>query len=330
MIIISDENTVQIADKICGKNILTLCVLKSGEENKNWQSIEKILLAAKNSNLSRDGIFIAAGGGVTLDLAAFAASVYMRGCRLVFICTSLLAMVDASIGGKTGFDLFNIKNLAGSFYPAEAVYMPLDALSTLPEKEWKNGFAELIKTAALSGDDSFMEQLAEIGQKKTSDSCPVEYKKILNYERTRDIINKAVLFKGNIVSEDTRESGKRMLLNLGHTFGHALESALGFNNVSHGEAVAWGMLKACDLGLRLGITQGNRAEKIKDLIQLHGYKKNYSYNPGVLIEAMKNDKKKRNGKLTFIVPNEEGARTVTLSSDNDFAILNNVLKNNLD
>ena len=146
-LIIADENTSHIAKTVNYGFDYPVCILKSGEENKNWQSVETILNAANAYGLGRDGIFIAVGGGVVCDIAGFAASIYMRGCRLVFVSTTLLAMVDASVGGKTGFDLFDIKNLAGSFYPPEKVYIPTETLRTLPQKEFKSGMAELIKTA---------------------------------------------------------------------------------------------------------------------------------------------------------------------------------------
>ena len=146
-LIIADENTKSIAEKVCGAAKASLCIIKSGETNKNWQSVEAILSAAVKAKLGRDSAMIGIGGGVICDLAGFAASIYMRGCRLILIPTTLLAMVDASVGGKTGFDIFGMKNLAGSFYPAELVYMSFACLSSLPQREWKNGAAEIIKTA---------------------------------------------------------------------------------------------------------------------------------------------------------------------------------------
>jgi 3-dehydroquinate synthase len=161
-LLVADENTREIAAKITGEADIPLCVLKSGEENKNWQAVQEILSAASNAGLGRDGIFIGIGGGVIGDLCGFASSIYMRGCHLVLVSTTLLGMVDASVGGKTGFDLFGIKNLAGSFYPAQSVYIPVDCLKTLPPKELKSGMAELLKTAVLAGDD-FLDMLADTG-----------------------------------------------------------------------------------------------------------------------------------------------------------------------
>jgi 3-dehydroquinate synthase len=240
------------------------------------------------------------------DLTGFAASVYMRGCRLVLIPTTLLSMVDASVGGKTGFDLFGVKNLAGSFYPAEIVYMPVQSLSTIPDREWKSGLAELIKTAILSGDD-FLDMLAETANKKS-----------LGGDRLFESIEKAVLYKGVVTSEDFRESGKRALLNLGHTFGHALEAATGFGGLSHGEAVAWGIIQSCALGLVLGITPIKRAEKIKAVISSFGYDCSCPHPLAAtktFKTAMKSDKKRKLGKMTFIVPDDKSAKIVDIEPD---------------
>jgi 3-dehydroquinate synthase len=325
-LIIADENTAYIAAKICGGADFPCVFLKSGEENKTWQSVETILSAAVKAGLGRDGVFIAVGGGVIGDLAGFAASIYMRGCRFALVSTTLLGMVDAAVGGKTGFDLFGIKNLIGSFYPAQSVYMPLDALFTLPQAEIKNGMAELIKTAVLSGGD-FLEQLAPLAEDFNN------LNKLIDGGVMHKCIERAVLFKGGIVSEDLRESGKRLLLNLGHTFGHALESAAGLGNISHGEAVAWGMARACELGTALNITPRERARKITELIKSFGFEcfrpHPFADNKDALLNAMKSDKKKKNGRLTFIVPDEQSARAVVLETEEERQILENILSGGL-
>jgi 3-dehydroquinate synthase len=318
-LVIIDENTKQIAESIFSGHDVHYCQLKSGEENKNWQAVETILASAHKAGLGRDGVFIGVGGGIIGDLTGFAASIYMRGCRFVLIATTLLAMVDASIGGKTGFDLFGIKNFAGSFYPAEIVYMPLKSLDSLSKREWKSGFAELIKTAVLDGDD-FLDMLAETSGR--GESC-VNGTQFVN-DVLLECIQRAVLYKGDVVSEDFREGGKRKLLNLGHTFGHALEAAAGLGNISHGEAVAWGIVQSCALGIELGITPRPRAEKITALIASSGY--DCSYNPlassTTFLESMLSDKKKKDGKMTLIVPDEKSARVVTLE---DMKIVERIL-----
>jgi len=331
-LIIADENTEYIAAKISCAAECGCVLLKSGEENKNWQSVETMLNAAHKSGLGRDGVFIAVGGGVIGDLAGFAASIYMRGCRFALVSTTLLGMVDASVGGKTGFDLFGIKNLAGSFYPAQCVYMALDALLTLPQSEIKSGMAELIKTAVLCGDD-FLEELAPLAENYGNIG------KLLDDGTLHKCIERAVLYKGGIVSEDFRESGKRMLLNLGHTFAHALESVSGLGKLTHGEAVAWGIVRACELGAALGVTPRERARKIIKLVESYGYECSCKHPAAaasgglasggaeLLLNAMKSDKKKKSGLLTFIVPDGQTARSIVLETEEEKRILENILLN---
>jgi 3-dehydroquinate synthase len=324
-LIIADENTSYIAEKIIGGTDYPCVILKSGEKNKTWQSTETILAAAVKAGLGRDGVFIAVGGGVIGDLAGFAASIYMRGCRFVLVSTTLLGMVDASVGGKTGFDFSGIKNLVGSFYPAQNVYMPLNALSTLSQREIKSGMAELIKTAILSG-DNFLDELTPLAENFN------DVKFFLESAVLQKCVEKAVSYKGKIVSEDFRESGKRMLLNLGHTFGHALESSGGLGNISHGEAVAWGIIRACELGIALNITPQKRAEKIKKLILSFGYECACPHpcagNKEALLNAMKSDKKKKSGNLTFIVPDKKSAQAVELKPE-DAQIIDKILQGEL-
>jgi len=324
-LIIADENTAYIAAKISDGVDYPCVILKSGEENKTWLSVETILAAANKAGLGRDGVFIAVGGGVIGDLAGFAASIYMRGCRFVLVSTTLLGMVDASVGGKTGFDFSGIKNLIGSFYPAQNVYMPLNVLSTLPQAEIKSGMAELIKTAILSGDD-FLDELTPLAEKFNN------VKELLESAVLQKCVEKAVSYKGKIVSEDFRESGKRMLLNLGHTFGHALESSSGLGNISHGEAVAWGIIRACELGIALNITPQKRAEKIKKLILSFGYECTCPHpaagSKETLLNAMKSDKKKKSGSLTFIVPDKKSACAVVLKPE-DAQIIDKILEGGL-
>ncbi|MDR1566877.1 MAG: 3-dehydroquinate synthase [Treponema sp.] len=298
-LLVCDENTRPLALKTAGDSDLPLCVLSPGEVNKNWAAVEIILKAAREAGLGRDGVFTGIGGGVISDLCAFAASVYMRGAALCIVSTTLLGMVDAAIGGKTGFDFLGIKNLVGTFYPAEKVVMPLAALEPLPEKEWKSGLAELVKTAVL-GDCELFSMVKDIQK---------------NRETLALCIARAVEIKGRIVEEDPRETGKRRaLLNLGHTFGHALESAAGLGNISHGEAVAWGMVRSCELGLYLGVTPPGRARDITELLNSFGYETRAPHPAGmdaaVLMKAMAWDKKRKSGRLNFIVPAPQGAEIV--------------------
>jgi 3-dehydroquinate synthase len=291
-------------------------VLESGETHKGWAAVEQILKAAKDAGLGRDGLFIGIGGGVITDMTSFAASIYMRGVSLCLISTTLLGMVDASVGGKTGFDLFDIKNLAGTFFPASHIYMPLEALKTLPPGEWKSGMAELIKTAILDSGETLDKIKSAEPLMRTILSGGSGADGFKNNNALAELIQRAVLVKGRIVESDPQETGtERALLNLGHTFGHALESAAGLGKLSHGEAVAWGMVRSCELGLALGITPPNRVREIFEIITGYGYETAAPHtaikDTAFFMQTLGGDKKKRAGKLNFVVPTASGAELVS-------------------
>ena len=306
-LLICDNNTRRFAETIRGDADVPICEINSGETFKNWQSAEAILESAGNAGLGRDGVFIGVGGGVVTDVSAFAASIYMRGGALVLVPTTLLGMVDACLGGKTGIDLFGMKNIAGTFYPADYVFVPLECLASLPQSEWKSGMAELIKTAIIGGDE-FLNELAAI-----TPSCT-------NIPVLTRCIGRALEIKGDIVAEDPCETGtQRMLLNLGHTFGHALESAAGLGNITHGEAVAWGIARSCDLGAALDICPRQRADRIQTLLTSFGYETDAAHplmgDADNFMHILNSDKKRRKGNMNFIVPDAQSVRPVTLTSD---------------
>jgi 3-dehydroquinate synthase len=307
---VCDEHTEGIFRRIAageGRNCTVFSlVLPSGEENKGWNAVETILKEARKRGLGRDGLFLALGGGVLCDITAFAASIYLRGARLALVPTTLLAMADAALGGKTGIDLEGIKNAAGTFYPASTVFIALETLDSLPEREWKSGMAEIIKAAVLSGADENLDFF------RGGPGRGAEWKG----ETLERAIALAVTVKGRIVEADPRESGDtRALLNLGHSFGHALETAAGLGTISHGEAVAWGMVRACELGRFLGITPPERANGITGILDAWGYDTAIPRSPRVdgrlFARALESDKKKKAGKLRFVVPNETGAEIVS-------------------
>jgi len=274
-------------------------VLPAGETAKSWRSARSILAKALAMGLGRDGRIVGVGGGVVCDLAAFAASLYMRGCRLVLAPTTLLAMVDAALGGKTGINLDRAKNLVGTFYPAEELRVAIPVLATLPERELKCGLAEAIKTALL-GD---AELLALLRDRRAE----VER---ANPAVLEEIVFRSLAVKGRIVENDFREDGARAVLNLGHTFAHALESASGFRRFRHGEAVAWGLAKALALGVRLGVTSRALARDVTELLELYGFQLEPGVPRDLLLPAMRADKKRREGRLRLVLLREVGAPEV--------------------
>jgi 3-dehydroquinate synthase len=282
-------------------------VLAAGEENKTWPAVERILTEARKRGLDRGSFFVGVGGGVVCDLTAFAASVYMRGAGLILVPTTLLAMADAAIGGKTGFDLEGIKNFAGTFYPASRVFIALDILQKLPGREWKSGMAELIKAAVLDPEEGALERFSE--------TFPADQGGQQNDNALEAALIRAIRIKGALVEKDPRETGAgRELLNLGHTFGHALEAAAGLGTITHGEAVAWGMARSCELGLALGITPRGRSGAICRVLENMGYETRLpwpqKFERELFRSALRSDKKKRSGRLRFIVPADRGAAAV--------------------
>ncbi|MDR2495053.1 MAG: 3-dehydroquinate synthase [Spirochaetaceae bacterium] len=309
-LLVCDTRTKALAEGMARGGAVPCCVLPPGESAKTWDSAEAVLKAAKDAGLTREGVFIGLGGGVIGDLTGFAASVYMRGARLCLVPSTLLAMVDAAVGGKTGFDLFGVKNFAGSFYPASHVYMASAVLRSLPAREWKSGAAELIKTAVLDTAGGLMEALMRGALAPLARGVPP------SADTLQDLIARSVLIKGRIAESDPHETtGQRALLNLGHTFGHALESCAGFGALSHGEAVAWGMARACDLGLALGKTPRSRARELTGLIESLGYETAAPHPLARDVEAflkvMAGDKKRNDRGLRLVVPSETGAVIVS-------------------
>ncbi|MBF9016493.1 MULTISPECIES: 3-dehydroquinate synthase family protein [unclassified Oceanispirochaeta] len=265
-------------------------ILTPGEEGKQWPAVDSILKLAMKKGLARDSIICGAGGGVVTDMTAFAGSLYMRGCRVILIPTSLLSMVDAALGGKTGIDAGVYKNMIGSFYPAEEVRICPEILKTLPEAEYWAGMGEVIKTAII-GDAELMDLIRD----------NKEALKARDPEILKDIIRRCMLVKGALVEEDLREKGRRAYLNLGHTFGHALEAVSEFR-WAHGLGVVWGMGKALDASVAMGLAHQDWAESLKELFRDLGYKLDASESPEAMLRAMQMDKKKKGGRLRYIIP----------------------------
>jgi 3-dehydroquinate synthase len=289
---------------VCDKNTLAFIpsgeqpalVLPSGEEGKNWSSVMRIIDRALEIPLGRDGTIIALGGGVVCDVAAFAASLYMRGCSLVLIPSTLLAMVDASLGGKTGIDYQDYKNIIGTFYPAGEILIYPALLRTLPETEYRSGLAEVLKHALIEEGtlfDDLEEKRGAVLDRRIA---------VLN-----DLIPRSLAVKGRVVEEDPTEQGIRAHLNLGHTFGHALESVLGLGKLPHGHAVAWGIARAMEAGLALGETDPGYARRVRGLFESYGYDLNIRIpDINAYLERISRDKKSRGGSVRFVLQRNIG------------------------
>ncbi len=306
-VVVADENTVRFATGTDAARI----VIPSGEFSKALPTVERIVDGALEAGLARDGEMIGLGGGVVCDTAAFAASVYMRGVPVVLVPTTLLAMVDAAVGGKTGVNHREYKNMIGTFYPAREVRIVPEFLASLPEREFRSGLAEVIKAAML--DDA--ELFATLRRRR--DDVLAREPVVLE-----QIIARAIEVKARFVEQDFTETGRRAFLNLGHTFAHALESVTGFGTWSHGEAVAWGIVKAHETGVALGVTDRDYAADAREMIVSYGFETSAAVDPDRIIEAAAADKKKKDGRVRFIL---QRALCETFTSPVDTDVLRAVL-----
>lgn len=273
-------------------------VLPPGEQAKNWKGIETIVSEANRRGMARDGRFVACGGGVVCDMTAFASSIYMRGCRLTLIPTSLLAMVDASLGGKTAIDHLGMKNLLGTFYPADEVFLCFKTLKSLPETEYRNGLGEVLKHAILAGTDDLASYLEAYAGDLLERDDP----------RISDVTVSSLRVKQSYIERDpTEQLGIRDALNLGHTFAHALESAGNLSQWSHGEAVAWGVVRALQAGVALGITSEAFAARYERLFETYRFTTSRkTESVGRFLEALESDKKKRDSVVRFVLMSGQG------------------------
>jgi 3-dehydroquinate synthase len=291
-----DTNTAKLFKQLPPNHI----VLESGESSKNFTSLERIISAALEEGLARDGRIIGFGGGVVCDMAAFAASIYMRGCHLTLVPTTLLAMVDASLGGKTAIDYRGVKNIVGSFYPASEILLCIDTLRTLNEKEYLNGLAEVIKHALLSQDeDLYRFLLVKKNEILSRDVKTLEEMLMLSL----------TVKKWYIEQDPTETKGLRQMLNLGHTFGHALESSSHFSLFGHGACVAWGTCRALEAGVALGVTDKSYGVGATKLFKSYGYAIDHRIGRGDWIEFrdhLLKDKKKVDGKVQFVLLESQG------------------------
>ena len=296
-----DTNTAKLFKQLPPSHV----VLESGESAKNFSSLERILSAALDEGLARDGRIIGFGGGVVCDMSAFAASVYMRGCRLTLVPTTLLAMVDASLGGKTAIDFKGMKNMVGSFYPASEVLISIDTLRTLNDKEFLNGLAEVVKHALLSQDEELYKFLL------------VHKNEILSRDpkTLAGLVELSLKVKQWYIEQDPTETmGIRQSLNLGHTFGHALESSSHYLMWGHGACVAWGTCRALEAGVALGITDKAYASGATKLFKSFGYDIEYRIGRGDWIEYrdhLLKDKKKADGKVQFVLLEKQGSTVLS-------------------
>jgi 3-dehydroquinate synthase len=305
VLLISNPNVFQhygekvIASLQAANFDVATCILPDGESYKNLESLQKIYDTALENRIERSSTMVALGGGVIGDMTGFAAATWLRGINFIQVPTTLLAMVDASIGGKTAVNHPQGKNLIGAFYQPKLVLIDPDVLKTLPEREFRAGMAEVIKYGVIWDAELF-------AQMEASDR--LDESGLLD-----TIITRSCQAKADVVSKDEKEAGLRAILNYGHTIGHAVESLTGYTVVNHGEAVAIGMVAAGEIARELGMWTQEETQRQHTLIEKADLPTKLP--PGLdiqaIIEALQLDKKVKAGKVRFVLPTQIGAVTVT-------------------
>jgi 3-dehydroquinate synthase len=284
----------------------SICTVTPGEGAKTMAGLTQVLDFLERSEIDRQGVVVALGGGTVGDLAGFAAAVWLRGVRFVQVPTTLLAMVDASVGGKTGINTGRAKNAVGAFWQPAAVLADLACLATLPDDEYLAAFAEIVKYAVAMD--------AALGERLERD------RKALLARRTEalePVVARCVELKAGVVAADEREGGLRAILNYGHTVGHALESASGYA-ASHGRAVAFGMEAAARIGVAAGLTDASLPARQDALLEAFGL-------PGSLprvtadavLAAIPRDKKRRGDAVRWVLPRAFGSADVGVRVPNE-------------
>ena len=302
-VVITDDNVetpyaIGVAESLSDAGVaVDLMVVDAGETSKSVQTAELLWHRLLEANADRQTAVIAVGGGVIGDLAGFVAATYTRGLRFVQVPTSLLAQVDSSVGGKVAINLPGAKNIVGAFWQPAAVLLDTQTLSTLPQREYHAGLGEVVKYGVIC-DPRFFEFLEQ-----HVDAILARDDEVLQY-----IVMRCCQLKAEVVQEDEREeSGRRAILNYGHTFGHALEAATRYTQLLHGEAVSIGMIRASRLAEFLGLVDPSLTTRQQDLLTAFSLPVNVpAVDLDVVLEAMQRDKKVAHGDLCFVLPTRLG------------------------
>jgi 3-dehydroquinate synthase len=288
--------------------------LPNGEQNKHWPTLDRIFTFLLKNELGRDSTLIALGGGVMGDLVGFAAACYQRGIRYLQVPTTLLAQVDSSVGGKTAINHRYGKNMIGAFHQPQAVIADTGTLASIDARNFSAGLAEIIKYGIMADADFFLWLETNIQTLLARES-----------EALNQVVYRSCEIKAEVVAADERETGRRELLNLGHTFGHAIEVGMGYGEWLHGEAVAAGMMMAAALSSRMGWLSAAEYRRIGRLLERTGLpvRPPDSLSPADFMQHMQRDKKVRDGQLRLVLP--RGIGKAVVSADVDPAALADTL-----
>jgi len=284
----------------------TILFLPPGERYKRMASVESLAQQLAEAGADRDSILLALGGGVLGDLTGFLAAIYMRGIRYVQLPTTLLAQVDSAIGGKTGANLIAGKNLIGSFHHPLAVFSDTTTLATLPPAELRAGLQESIKSGIIYDKKLFAFMEANANAILAGDP-----------DALSRVVTASVKVKAAVVSQDEKESGLRMILNFGHTLGHAIETDTHYKQLLHGEAVAWGSIAATFVSRNRGVLSAQEADRIVALIPRYGPLPSFKADPKKLVALTWSDKKARSGRRAFILATSIGTVTTVYDTTDD-------------
>ena len=314
VLVITDTNVAPLYLAACKASLaqagfkVSDITVPAGEETKSLEIAGEIWEAMASLALGRDCAVVALGGGVVGDLAGFVASTYMRGVRVVQVPTTLLSMVDSSVGGKTAVNLAAGKNLVGTFHQPSFVCADVTTLATLDDREWRCGCAEIAKSSVIDSDDFFFWMV------DNADAIAARDEDVI-----AEAIARSVVFKANVVARDETESaGVRECLNYGHTLGHAIETVAGFGVFSHGAAVAEGMRFAMQLACSHAGASDDFAAAQNDLLDALGLTAlDWKADPADLLAAMKRDKKTRGGDVRFVLANDVGSWRIATVPDQD-------------
>jgi 3-dehydroquinate synthase len=283
-------------EKILGNSRCSTILMDDREAAKNLSTVEKTCRDLVRAGADRRALLVAVGGGVVGDVAGYVAASYARGIGLIHVPTTVVAQVDSAIGGKTGVNLPEGKNLVGAFYPPKVVLVDPEVLRTLPPREFRSGIFEIIKYGVI-GDRRLFEFLEQKMEKLLArDRASLDF-----------VIERSVAQKARVVSADEHESGLREILNFGHTFAHALESVTRYRKYLHGEAVAWGMIAAAKLAVANGMFSDHDAGRVVNVTRSVGPLPPWpAVAPERIVSAMQADKKTRAGRLRFVLPDRIG------------------------
>ena len=277
----------------------TILVLAPSEQHKRLASVERLATELSTAGADRSSLLIALGGGIVGDTGGFLAAIYMRGIRYIQVPTTLLAQVDSSVGGKTGVNLTTGKNLIGSFHHPLAVFADVGVLKTLPSRELRAGLFESVKAGIIRdpGLFRFLERNRE--SILACDSVVLKH-----------VVGASVAMKAEVVGKDERESGLRMILNFGHTLGHAIEAVTGYKKLLHGEAIAWGMLASLHISRSRHLLPENETARIEQLIHTYGPLPRFRAHIPEVLEAAGRDKKNKAGTRHFVLTQGIGKAVV--------------------